>query len=93
MAAQDVKQLGQLVEARPSEDSSDSCHTGIVLEFELGFPFFPGFGVRSEIFFQFYVGVLAHSAEFQAGEFFTMEADAAVGKDHGAFGIQFDEDG
>ena len=85
--------MRQLVEARSPENSPDAGNSRVVFQLELGFPFFPGFRIGSEIFFQFHVGVLAHGTEFQAGEWVAILADAAMGKDHRALGIQFDQDG
>ena len=92
LADEHVEQLGQFVQAGFPQHLPHPGHPGIVLQFEFGFPFLPGFGICRQIFFQFFVRVHAHGAEFQTGEQFPVLADPLVGEDHRAPGIQFDQD-
>ena len=78
---EDVEELGQFVEAGLAQEGAALGDARVVLQLEFPFPFFAGFRVACEEFFQFHVGIDAHAAEFVAVEFFAVPANAAVLED------------
>ena len=78
---QDVEQLRQFVKAGLAQKGSASRNTRVVFQFEFCLPFFPGFGISFEEFFQLDVSIDTHAAEFIAVKFFAVPADTAMFED------------
>lgn len=78
---QNVEQLRQFVKAGLAQEGPALGDARVVFQFELCLPFFPGFGISFEEFFQFDVSIDAHAAEFIAVKFFTVPADTAMFED------------
>lgn len=79
---QDVEQLGQFVKASLAQKGSAFRNTRVVFQFEFCLPFFPGFRISFEEFFQFDVSIDAHAAEFIAVKFFPVPTDTAMFEDN-----------
>ncbi len=90
---QDVEQLGQFIKAGLAQKGSASRNTRVVFQFEFCLPFFPGFGIWFEEFFQFNVSIDAHAAEFIAVKFFPVPADTAMFEDDWPRRIETDPQG
>ena len=86
-AFEDVKNLGQFIEACFAKESAAFCDTGIVFEFEIAFPFFARSRIGRKQFFEAFFGINAHAAEFVAGKRFPAFSDADVFKDDRAWAV------
>ena len=75
LAAEDVPQLRQFVEAGLADEVADPGDPGIFLQLVIGFPFGPEGGIFREQFLQHLVGVGNHAAELPGAEAATMAAD------------------
>lgn len=79
---EDVEQLRQFVQAGLAQEGPALGDAWVIFQFEFCFPFFPGLRVACQEFFQFHVGIDAHTAEFITVEFFTISSDAAMLEDN-----------
>lgn len=70
--------MGQFVQARFAQERAATGNPGVVFEFEFFLPFFAGFRIFGQEFFELDIGIDAHAAEFVTVEFLSMTADAAV---------------
>lgn len=93
LADEHVEQLGQFVQAGFPQHFPHPGHPGIILQLEFRFPFFPGFRIGRQVFFQFLIRIHAHGPELQTGKQLAPLADPLVGENHRAPGIQLDQDG
>nr|CAI0336050.1 hypothetical protein SHINE37_30209 [Rhizobiaceae bacterium] len=78
LAAQDVEELRQLVEAELAQHGADEGHPRIVLQLAGGAPLLIGGRIVLQILLQDGIAVFRHGAEFQAAEGRAVIADAAM---------------
>ena len=70
--------MGQFVQAGFAQECTATGNPGVVFEFEFFLPFFAGFRVFCQEFFEPDIGIDTHATEFVTVEFLSMTADAAV---------------
>lgn len=93
VAADDVPELRQLVEAGLAEEGAELGDARVVLELEVLLPLLAGLGVFPEVFLEGFLCVRDHGLELVAREEHAMLADALVGEDDVAFVADGDHDG
>lgn len=93
VAADDVPELRQLVEAGLAEEGAELGDARVVLELEVLFPLFAGLGVFFEVFLEGFLRVRDHGLELVAREEHAIPADALVGEDDVALIADGDHDG
>ena len=80
LAADDVEDLREFVEAGTAQEVSDACDTRVVLELKIPFPLFARRRVLREVLCETCLGVLDHRSKFIARERFPVTSDAAMRK-------------
>lgn len=93
VAADDVPELWQLVEACLTQKGAELGDARVVLELEVLLPLFAGLGVFLEVFLEGFLRVRDHGLELVAREEHAMLADALMGEDDVAFVADGDHDG
>lgn len=93
VAADDVPELRQLVEAGLTQEGAELGDARVVLELEVLLPLFAGLGVFLEVFLEGFLRVRDHGLELVAREEHAMLADALMGEDDVAFVADGDHDG
>lgn len=93
VAADDVPELWQLVEAGLAEEGAEFSDARVVLELEVLLPLFAGLGVLLEVFLEGFLCVRDHGLELVAREEHAIPADALVREDDMAFVADGDHDG
>lgn len=93
VAADDVPELWQLVEAGLTQEGAELGDARVVLELEVLLPLFAGLGVFLEVFLEGFLCVRDHGLELVAREEHAMLADALMGKDDVALVADGDHDG
>src|SRR5271165_389985 len=91
IAAQDVPQLRQLVQARLPQKASDPGNAGIVLQLVIAFPFLAQVLTLPQVFFQSAIGIENHGAKFPSGKELSAMPNAFLSIKHRALGIQPDQ--
>lgn len=92
VAADDVPELRELVEAGLAQEGAELRDARVVLELEVGFPFLAGLGVLGEVFLEGLLGVRDHGLELVAREEPAVLADALVREDDVAFVVDGDDE-
>ena len=93
VAADDVPELRQLVEAGLPEEGAEFGDARVVLELEVLLPLFAGLGVFFEVFLEGFLRVRDHGLELVAREEHAIPADALMGEDDVALVADGDHDG
>lgn len=93
LAANDVEDLRELVEARTTEKMPDARDAGIVFEFKIPLPFFAGLRILREVLRETGLRVLHHGAKLIAGKRPPIPPDASMRKNHRAGIVDIDRDG
>ena len=93
VAADDIPELRQLVEAGLTQEGAELGDTRVVLELEILLPLFAGLGVFFEVFLEGFLCVRNHGLELVAREEHAMLADALMREDDMAFVADGDHDG
>lgn len=92
VAADDVPELRQLVEAGLAEEGAELCDARVVLELEVRFPLLAGLGVLPEVLLKGLLGVWDHGLELIARKEPAIFADALVGEDDMALVVDGDDE-
>lgn len=92
-AFEDVQELGQLIEAGLSKESTALCDAGIVFQLEFFIPFRFGRRIGSQEVLQYFFRVDAHGAEFIAVEFFPVFPYPPMLENDGTRGVVINPDG
>lgn len=92
VAADDVPELRELVEAGLAQEGAELRDARVVLELEVGFPFLTGLGVLGEVFLEGLLSVRDHGLELVAREEPAVLADALVREDDVAFVVDGDDE-
>lgn len=93
VAADDVPELRQLVEAGLPEEGAELGDARVVLELEVLLPLFAGLGVLLEVFLEGFLCVRDHGLELVAREEHAIPADALMREDDMALVADGDHDG
>lgn len=93
VAADDVPELRQLVEAGLTQEGAELGDARVVLELEVLLPLFAGLGVLLEVFLEGFLCVRDHGLELVAREEHAMLADALMREDDVALVADGDHDG
>lgn len=93
VAADDVPELRQFIEAGLSEKGPELCDARVMFELEVFLPLFAGLGVFLKVFLEGFLGVRDHRLELVTREHDTVLADALVRKDYMPLVVDGHDDG
>lgn len=92
VAADDVPELRQLVEAGLAQEGAELRDARVVLELKVRFPLLAGLGVLGKVFLQGFLCVWDHGLELIARKEPAIFADALVGEDDMALVVDGDDE-